>query len=347
MVKWVKCGLNSLGAIAGLAGTLALPISFMDKIEANTKVQVFIWLTVFSLAALWFMVALLNLYLQKAEARHQKALDKKSLAADEAIEAEKLFFADIILRKDEAHKNDLSAMQRDLGRKARYAEALPHIHRAFHLLRDAWYFESQNGAADKGNRANRDVLYRCLQDAVASFAGAFGIILDVHCWVVLKDLVVIEKDGADKKQGETLSNEEKANLMRIKELCTSDDNTEHRVPVKNDLLVVNDDYMTLFREPKEMCFFSNDLVRHKEKYGFRNSDWNPPAGRPSDIGYKATITWPIQKRLFDGPRPHQLGYLSLRTNTTGVLVKPFDEALGAAFADGLYVLLRTLKPDQN
>jgi hypothetical protein len=214
-------------------------------------------------------------------------------------------------------------------RKARYAEAQPSCHLAYHALRDA-SFALLSGADDW-------VICDYLKGSLHSLSAAFSLITGVHCRVCIKELICSNPKAEPKDRG-----------LVTRTLCRSEEVPEPPMADSEDWITENSDFYLLFKNPEQRCFCRNNLPRLLPK-GYRNSHWTSDVIESKCFPYVATIVWPIRKSL---PKMGQsvgalhedhdiLGYLCVDSSTKNVFEERYDFGLGAAFADTLYSLLRT------
>ncbi len=215
------------------------------------------------------------------------------------------------------------------SRKARYGEALSDLHSAFHKLSETWHSMQHTGPA------GTQFQIALLQQSLSSFSSAFSIITGVHCRACIKTL-----SCPDPKV------EPKARALIVETLSRSEDIPEPKAEYPQDYVSDNTDFLTLFRGPNEPCFFSNDLTK---KRNYKNSHWTKATWETRQFDYISTIVWPITNPLHVPPQqedalhesPAIVGFLCVDSLARGAFRKRTDYPLGAAYADALYVVLKS------
>lgn len=213
------------------------------------------------------------------------------------------------------------------SRKARYAEALPRVHRTFHLLRDSWY--AHHHAHDSQMAVNGQI-----ESALSEFASAMSIVTGVHCRACVKVLYVADPDTRQPGR-------EWAVQTFVRDSHDPKDSV-----LSEDWVSENTDFEELLWKERSSYFLRNRLPYP----GYKNSHWTPEQMERGLMDYAATIVWPIRKRL-QGPdqksgTPHAtrgiIGFLCLDTRSRNVFNERYDVELGAAVADTLYVVLEPI-----
>ncbi|MCX5862134.1 MAG: hypothetical protein NTW27_08445 [Deltaproteobacteria bacterium] len=218
-------------------------------------------------------------------------------------------------------------------RQTRYCQAFPHIHEAIHQLRDASFLlqtgEGINPVSDH------------IKSSLKSLAAAFTIITGETCRACIKQLYCLDQ---------SIEKDIERNLVVT---------TLYRTPQQadpsdtdRDYVTDNSDFLALFTQPSERCFFSNNLCQLP---GYKNSHWTTDTYNRGAFPYLSTIVWPVRKVYEEAPpglesyHPKQnlLGYCCIDCWKPGVFLIDWDFAVGAAYADALYGVLRELSEKQK
>lgn len=214
-------------------------------------------------------------------------------------------------------------------RKARYAEALQLIHDAYHEIRDASWALINNES---------DVFVRGhLQTSLKSFAAAFSLIAGAACRSCVKDLVCVDAIATRKDEG-----------FVIQDLCRDEVLPGSPGASGPDKLTDNSDFLSLWTDPRQRWFTSNDLLDELNR-GYRNSHWSPEMVAKRKIDYLSAFVWPIRKTLPPSGPPGTtatctqdlLGFLCVDSRSRGIFLERYDFHLGAAYADTLYSFIKS------
>lgn len=216
--------------------------------------------------------------------------------------------------------------------KARYAEASPNLHQAFHSLRDAYFAVITNGSDDQ--------VMGLLRQSLQSAATVFTTISGVNCRMCIKDLYCADPKANPPERG-----------FITKDLCRSD-RSVGPMGTQNELdwITENSDFYLLFADPQKKYFFSNNLPKLAKRVNYKNSHWDSDVYAEKKFPYNSTIVWPIRKCLegdIQGfPRAHPwhdtLGYLCLDSKSKNVFNERYDSEIGMAYADALYSFIKIL-----
>lgn len=211
------------------------------------------------------------------------------------------------------------------ARKARYAEATSQIHGALHHLRDAWYCWKNDGSKlDIDNY---------IKLSLTALKGVFTLITGTNCRICIKVIYVPDDDKDKREVGER----ELAVFTYMRSGSGSDDGDQvHWVSDNSDFQDILRNHGTARKH-----FFANVLPYN----GYKNSKYNVGVN-PNIMDYRSTVVCPIRKYPYEqGSRPLQkqdlIGYLCVDSKAKKVFVRRFDVDLGLAFADALYIVLRS------
>lgn len=171
-----------------------------------------------------------------------------------------------------------------------------------------------------------------LRESLRRFAEAFTLITGTQCRACIK--VIQAPEGAIAGHD-----------LLVSTLCRDNEDEDGSPSHKPDRISENTDFRQIFTE-NQPCFFSNDLIGQLSR-GYKNSHWQEGDIQSGTLDYLATIVWPIERgpivRL-DPNRPREIiGFLCIDTRATGVFVKTYDVALGASFAQALYLALHRFR----
>lgn len=221
-----------------------------------------------------------------------------------------------------------STAQAKLRRAARYASASSHLHRAFHLERDASFLMVLHGARE-GASASVDTpspdlahqFVEAIRAVIVELAAYFTEVTGKPCRVTLKQFLEVAGDA-----------------------YYAQDVARSNGPLRpeRDPIAGNTDFETILRADASF-FWSNDLVQEIAK-GYRNTHGVPGV----DLTYMSTIVWPIRKQLANpqiaarirSPLPDHdlLGFLCVDSPSPRAFIEA-DFETGAAVADSLYSIL--------
>jgi len=213
------------------------------------------------------------------------------------------------------------------SRKARFAEATECIHQCFHNLRDAW-FSMLSG--DSENTFKEHLL-----SSVKSFSSAMTLISGVHCRVCIKDIVCPDP-----------SIEPIERALKVETICRSEESSITDRQTQDDWISRNTDFNDLFMEPSKRFFICNDL---NKLAGYQNSHWTQVTRVKKEYEYFSTIVW-IVRKVFQGkvnfvesyhPDHDCIGFLCVDSMARGAFRRRFDVNLGMAYADALYIILKS------
>jgi hypothetical protein len=213
------------------------------------------------------------------------------------------------------------------ARKASYSEVTRYFHAAIHFLRDT--------IDEVPSMSNRD-LARSLQRTLSDIATAFALATRTGCRASIKVLTL----ASDAPKDRPLNRREIIRFLLVRTFARDTLNEEGQVQETPDYVTENTDFLELFNNPKEVCFFENDSrTQYRNShlpggYDNRRDDWPLP--------YRSTIVWPIRrvKQTTDGDtQPDLLGFLCVDSGARNVFLRRYDHDLGAAFADALYMYM--------
>jgi hypothetical protein len=208
-------------------------------------------------------------------------------------------------------------------REMRYAGALLPMRKAFGEVANA----SWNLFHDD---PSQDAFRLRLGESLRRFAEAFTLITGSQCRACIKLIQAPENpaNGHD---------------MLVSTLCRDHEGSD---PPRHapDRIADNTDFKQIFTEDMA-CFFCNDLPA-KLSQGYKNSHWDEHAIEIGKFDYRATIVWPIERGTRTGTHdvPREIiGFLCIDTLKTNSFHPTYDEALGAAFAQALYLVLHRFR----
>jgi hypothetical protein len=218
----------------------------------------------------------------------------------------------------------LVRQERIYRREAQYAPALIPARSAFISLADASW------TMVEGDSSEESFLMH-LRRSLRSLAEAFSLATGASCRVSVK------ATATGPMNGQSLSD------VEVITLCRSTDE-EEPTRVEPDRIGANTDFRKIFAE-NHGYFFSNDLPAELSQ-GYQNSHWSDQTIRERRFDYCATIVWPIGRtRAVDGgnARKEVIGFLCVDTLRTGAFNVTYDEPLGSAFAQALYLALKRFR----
>lgn len=230
------------------------------------------------------------------------------------------------LKADNSRK--VGDLEEKFQRRAAVDLALPSIHRAHHLLRDASYalMNSEPTSARDG-----------LAGSLAEMANAFSTVTGHTCRASIKLL----KLAADAP--EEVDPLRDAEFLYVSTLCRHD----HTNPPSTrgpDQLNGNTDFMQVWDiEAPGTCFLANDLDQVDP---YENSHRTNKAR--DTWAYNSTMVWPIQKSEIhaDGASESigfdMLGFFCVDSLERGIFKRDNDFHLGAAYADSVYTHLAVM-----
>lgn len=219
----------------------------------------------------------------------------------------------------DAHQAEISVV----ARAARYDAALPHIHNAFHVLRDA---DAIIREAVPGN-SSQPIYHPLLVNSLAHFASAWNAVTGVACRVAVKELV------SNVDQSNTVIDlSTDARHFDVRHWIRSAPAPRASADAPTPLSENSDFKIVMDQGDDRRFFFSNDLDRTP---GYINPHRRPD-GQAHE--YNAAMVWPVQRRL-DDHKVRLLGFLCVDSIDREVFREASDFHLGAAFADTLYSLL--------
>lgn len=216
-------------------------------------------------------------------------------------------------------------------RRARYADAMPHLNQGFRCLRHITAFGLVSG--DIATRALAPEQQDLLSAAVKSFADVFSAISGTKCRVCIKQFETrsMSKKSQTKVLVSDMVRSEPAALLRVGNPRT-------------DLADENSDFEEILRERKPY-FFCNDLVALFNQGKYQNSHWGKTV--PPQPAYRAAIVWPIRSEVEVGEGfrglaqmelEDMLGFLCVDSPTVGVF-EDADADLGSCISSALYMAL--------
>ena len=181
-------------------------------------------------------------------------------------------------------------------------------------------------------------LARNLQRALSDIATAFAIATRTSCRASIKVLSLVPN-------APMVGKKDIIRFLLVRTFARDTLREEGDVEEQADYVSENTDFVELFNDPKESCFFENDLKKRMSQGQYRNSHLPTGYNTQTDIWplpYRSTIIWPIRrmKQTDSGrPEPDLLGFLCVDSAARNVFVKRYDRDLGAAFADALYMYM--------
>jgi hypothetical protein len=210
-------------------------------------------------------------------------------------------------------------------RDARYAPALLQMRRAYTELASASWHLYHGDSSQEAFRLR-------LRESLRRLAEAYTLVTGYPCRACIK--MIQAPPG-------TLTGDRD---LLVSTLCR--DNEEGDPPRHApDRIGENTDFKQIFTE-NAMLFFSNDLIAQLKR-GYRNSHWREEDIEKGNLDYLATIVWPIERSLTPyALQPQQreiIGFLCVDTKQVKTFQKTYDEALGASFAQTLYLVLHKLR----
>jgi len=208
-------------------------------------------------------------------------------------------------------------------RKVRYGEAQDQLHLAYHQLRDAHYALSRD--------QDETIIIGMLQQAVAHFSTAMSVIAGVSCRCCVKEIIYENED-----RPASIYN---AAVRTIARSSLADTSRDQRKRGEYDRISDNSDFRVLFDDTGATCYAQGDITKVQ---GYQNSHADQGV---KSLPYRSVCVWPVKKRLLgsDGLDDDLLGFLCVDSKATNAFRERYDEALGAAFADTLYPLLRRMQ----
>lgn len=218
------------------------------------------------------------------------------------------------------------------SRKSRYAEAIFLLRSAIHTLRDAAFIERTAKSVNELSHKKGE-FDRLIKDALKDFSCAMTMIVGVKCRACIKRLYF---DAQQKTPDER--------SLYVETFMRDTDGKEPDPIPEKDWISDNSDYLYLFREFKESCFFSNNLL---ELQGYANSHWTKERRERGDVDYISTMVWPIRKEL-EGEsseidtihkRQDLYGFLCIDSESAEIFDNKHDTQVGAIMADILYTVL--------
>lgn len=227
------------------------------------------------------------------------------------------------VKKD--HERKVADLREQYQRRAAVDLALPSIHRAHHLLRDASFALLHHEPTSAGER---------LAASLAEMANAFSTVTGNTCRASIK-LLQLAADAP-----EEVDPLRDAEFLYVSTLCRHD----HTNPPSTrgpDALIGNTDFMQVWDvDTPGTCFWSNDLdsVDPYENTHRRNvprSRW----------AYNSTMVWPIQKAEIESENGSDaigfdmLGFFCVDSLEREIFQYDNDFHLGAGYADALYTHL--------
>lgn len=218
----------------------------------------------------------------------------------------------------------LIRQERRYLREARYAPALLPLRRAYSEVARSSFGLYYGDRSQEAFRLG-------LQESLRRLAEAFTLITGTQCRACIK---VIQAPSTSPAGDDIL----------VSTLCRGNEDVgaPRHAP---DRVGDNTDFRQIFADNRSH-FFSNNLPGDLSR-GYKNSHWNERDIQDGTVDYRATIVWPIERgpisRLdHDVPR-EIIGFLCVDTQSTGVFLESYDVALGASFAQALYLALHRLR----
>lgn len=294
---WLGIGMSALAAVASLA-TIALGARDLFNLDGPG------W----ALVLAYFTVALI-------------------LGCLSAVFALQVRHNRWFLQITTANERKIANLRELYQRRAAVDLAMPSVHRAHHLLRDASYAAMHDEPTSAAER---------LAASLAEMANAFSNVTGSTCRASIK-LLELAADAPDE-----IDPLRKPEYLYVSTLCRHD----HTNPPSTrgpDPLEGNTDFMQVWDiDTPGTCFWSNDLdlVDPYENTHRRNvprSKW----------AYNATMVWPIQKAEIGTPDGtdeigfDMLGFFCVDSLERDVFRYDNDFHLGAGYADALYTHLAT------
>lgn len=223
----------------------------------------------------------------------------------------------------------LLRQERQYLREVRYAPAMLPMRKAFSEVANAsWHvFHGED---------SQDAFRLRLRESLRRFAEAFTLITGNQCRACIK---VIQAPSDPVTGGHELL---------VSTLCRDNEGTD---PPRHapDRIGDNTDFKQIFTENKA-CYFSNDLLAQLNR-GYRNSHWQEHDIENGTLDYRATIVWPIEHNSTSPLDPHIpreiVGFLCVDTLTPGAFLQTYDEAIGAAFAQALYLAMHRFRESSS
>ena len=205
-------------------------------------------------------------------------------------------------------------------REARYAPAMLPMRKAYGEIANASWNLFQNESSQDAFRVR-------LRESLRRFAEAFTLITGSQCRACIKVIQAATEPVVSQD-------------LVVSTLCRDNEGVE---PPRHtpDRIGDNTDFKQIFTENKT-CFFSNDLIGQLN-HGYRNSHWQESDIENGMLDYVATIVWPIERgdtSPFDQQAHREIiGFLCVDTLQKGSFLQTYDDALGAAFAQALYLAI--------
>lgn len=214
------------------------------------------------------------------------------------------------------------------SRKARYAEASGYFHKSIHALRDAW-FSWRTSESDSTVKQH-------VTQTIKELANGFSVITGARCRACVKMIYIAdEKTDAETRR------------FAVRTYCRSEDIPEPEPAKGVDWVDDNTDFDELMYTPSMKCYFKNNLPYP----GYMNSHWTSKQMEKGEMDYRATIVFPIRKRLLGDtagketsyhPDQDILGFLCIDSQVKNVFNRRYDIEIGCTFSDALYILLEPL-----
>lgn len=223
------------------------------------------------------------------------------------------------------HERKVADLREQYQRRAAVDLALPSVHRAHHLLRDASFAVMHHEPTSAVER---------LTASLAEMANVFSTVTGHTCRASIK-LLKLAADAPD--EVDPLRD---AAYLYVSTLCRHD----HTNPPSTrgpDALIENTDFMQVWDiDTPGTCFWSNDLdlvdpYDNTHRRNLPRSSW----------AYNSTMVWPIQKSEIESANGSDalgfdmLGFFCVDSLERGIFQYDNDFHLGASYADALYTHL--------
>lgn len=223
----------------------------------------------------------------------------------------------------------LLRQERRYLREARYAPALLTMRRAYSELATASWTLYHDDNSQEAFRLR-------IRESLRWLAEAYTLVTGSQCRACIKLISVNDSTDGNKHD------------VVVSTFCRDNESGEppRHVP---DRIGENTDFRQIFTE-NAAYFFSNDLIAQLKK-GYKNSHWHEDDIAKGNLAYQATIVWPIERTVTAGttqPAERQvLGFLCVDTKQTGAFQQTYDDALGASFAQALYLVIHKLREQES
>lgn len=220
------------------------------------------------------------------------------------------------------------------ARKASYSEVIKCLHSTVHRIRDALH---------QAHDMTEEHVVSVVEAVLADVATAFSLATRTRCRACVKVLALATDAPPN---NETMPRRDRARYLTVGTFARDPGSVPTSAADRPVRLEDNSDFVDLFIDNDQPCFFENDLPARFQRGRYRNS--HIPVGHdanvnPWPLAYRSSLTWPIrrfarQERAAD--LPDLIGFLCVDSGARNIFRKRFDFDTGALVADALYLFLK-------